>query len=221
VSGALTTRLRPGRYALTVAAAGLSCSGQPLVLGPGLRKTAFHIVQHGDYGQLYPSGDVWDAPDLPAAHAARTARLGVNLMIGRIGWGAKLHNVEGSRLTWDGTNRAELDALAGRLRARPGGVAPARAALAAPLPLTQAAYGALGIEQMASLVSMDAGLPLGNQYDQRSREQFAKDLTRVTEVLAPYPSFRGWMWAANWWVWGNETGAARRARDARTAEETA
>src|SRR5262249_54305555 len=96
VSGGLTTRLRPRRYALTVAAAGLSCSGQPLVIGPGLRKTAFHIVQHGDYGQLYPSGDVWDAPDLAAAHAARTARLGVNLMIDRIGWGAQLHNVEGS-----------------------------------------------------------------------------------------------------------------------------
>ncbi|HKB41119.1 MAG TPA: hypothetical protein VKD72_32125, partial [Gemmataceae bacterium] len=194
---------------------------QPLIIGPGLRKPAFHLVQHGDYGQLYPSGDIWDAPDLTAAHAARTAKLGVNLLIDRIGYGDQLNNVEGSRLTWERPSQEALESLARRLRGQPGGVTPERAGQAAPLPQAQAAYGALGIEQMASLVSMDAGLPLGNQFDQRSREQFAKDLTRVTEVLAPYPSFRGWMWAANWWVWGNETGAARRARDARTAEERA
>jgi outer membrane protein assembly factor BamB len=220
----LTAALRPGRYTLAVSAPGLSCAGQPLVIGPGLRKSPFSIVQHADFDQLYPCPDVWDAPDLTVAHAARTAKLGATLLIDRIGWGAQLNNVEGPRLTWDRSNQEELEALARRLQAGPGGVAPGRAALAAPLPLTQAAYSAAGIEQMASLVSMDAGLPLGSPYDQRKPDEFKRDLTRVTEVLRPYPSFRGWMWAANWWVWEDRPGndpRNRRAKEAKTPEERA
>src|SRR5262249_48935724 len=38
VSKALTARLRPGRYALTVAAEGLSCAAQTLVIGSGIRQ---------------------------------------------------------------------------------------------------------------------------------------------------------------------------------------
>src|SRR5262249_19530667 len=154
LSKSLTARLRPGRYTITVAAEGLSCAGQTLVIGPGMRPRPFHVVQHGDYEQLYPCADVWDAPDLVAAHAARTAKLGTNFMVDRVGWGAQLTNLEGPRLTWDAPNLAELEALSKRLRSRPGGVAPERAAMAAPLPMTQAAYGSAGIEQMASLLSM-------------------------------------------------------------------
>jgi hypothetical protein len=222
--GTLTAALRPGRYTLAVSAPGLSCGGQPLVIGPGLRRSPFSIVQHADFDQLYPCPDVWDAPDLTAAHAARTAKLGATLMIDRIGWGAQLNNIEGPRLTWDGPNQEQLEALAKRLQGEPDGVAPRRAALAAPLPQTQAAYSAAGIEQMASLVSMDAGLPLGNPYDQRRPDEFKRDLTRVTKVLKPYPSFRGWMWAANWWVWEDRPGndpRNRRAKEAKTPEERA
>jgi outer membrane protein assembly factor BamB len=223
ISKGLTARLRPGRYALTVAAPGLSCAGQPLVIGPGPRRgPAFHLGQHGDYGQLYPLADAWDAPDLVAAHAARTAKLGVNLMVDRVGYGEQLNNLEGPRLTWDPKNRAELDALARRLQDRPGGVAPQRATQAAPLPQTLAAYGAVGVEQMAGLVSMDAGLPLGKPFDGRKPEDFTRDLARVTRALAPYPSFRGWSWAANWWVWQDGgSGARLRAPAARTPQERA
>lgn len=221
---ALTAALLPGRYEIAVTAPGLSCANQPLVIGPGLRRAPFSIVQHGDYNQLYPCTDIWDAPDLTVAHAARTAKLGFNLMVDRIGWMAQLENIEGPRLAWDGRTKDELDALARRLQAAPDAVAPQRASLVPPLPLTQMAYSAAGIEQMASLGSMDAGLPLGSPYDQRKPDEFVRDLTRVTEALKPYPSFRGWMWAANWWVWEERPGndpRNRRAKEARSAEERA
>lgn len=210
VPGALTAALRCGIYTLTVTAPGRTCVGQPVVIGPGLRHPPFHIVQHGDYNQLYPSADVWDAPDLTAAHASRTAKLGVNLMLDRIGAGDQLNN-----LAWDKARQAEMDALAKRLVESVGGVAPERARMVAPLAQTLAAYGSLGVEQMAGLVSMDGGLPLGKPYDQRKREEFARDIERVTEALKPYPAFRGWSWAANWWVWESHQGV----KAARTAEE--
>src|SRR5262249_13955780 len=139
LSKALTARLRPGRYSLTVAATGLSCSAQPLTIGPGVRKPPFHLVHHGDYEQLYPLADIWDAPELIAAHTSRATKLGTNLMVDRIGYGAQLTNLEGPRLKWDAANLAELDALKKRLSGRDG-LAPERASLAAPLLMTQAAY---------------------------------------------------------------------------------
>jgi outer membrane protein assembly factor BamB len=226
VGKTLTAALKPGTYTLAVTAPGLSCTGQPLVIGPGLNEPPFHVVQYADYGLLYPGGarpgecaDVWDAPDLTAAHAARTAKLGVNLVADRLGWQIDLHN----HLTWHPANRAELDALRQRLGAAAGGVSPRKASMAPPLLQTQAAYGAAGVRQMAILAGMDTGLPLGHPFDAREPEEFTRDLTRVTEALNPYPSFRGWTWAANWWVWdeGNTPGAPRRARDAKNAEERA
>jgi outer membrane protein assembly factor BamB len=224
--GTLTAALRPGRYVLAVRAAGLSCTSQPLVIGPGLHKPPFHLVHYADYGLAYPGGarqgeaaDVWDAPDLTAAHAARTAKLGVNLVVERLGWQVDLHN----HLTWHPANRGELDALRKRLEKVAEGVSPRRASMAPPLLQTQAAYSAAGIEQMAILAAMDAGLPLGKPHDQRKPGDFTNDLTRVTEALGPYPSFRGWTWAANWWVWqeGHDARVPRRALDAKTAEERA
>jgi hypothetical protein len=219
VHKSLTAALKPGRYTLAVSAAGLSGTSQPLFIGRGLNQTPFHIVQHGDYGQLYPSGDVWDTPDLVAAHAARTAKLGVNLMVDRLGWEIDLHN----HLAWNNENRNELDALFKRLGGASGGVSPKKSSIAPPLLQTQAAYGAAGIQQMASLVGMDAGLPLGKPHDQRKREGFQRDIVRVTEALKPYPSFRGWMWSANWWTWeeGYVPGLPRRHPDAKSAEEKA
>jgi outer membrane protein assembly factor BamB len=222
----LTAGLKPGTYTLAVSAPGLSCTGQALIIGPGMSRPAFHVVQYADYGLLYPGGarrgecaDIWDAPDLTAAHAARTAKLGVNLIVERLGWQIDISN----HLTSSGDNRADLDALRQRLEGLAEGVSPRKSAMVPPLLQTQAAYSAAGIEQMAILMSMDAGLPLGKQFDGRKPEEFTRDLTRVTEALNPYPSFRGWSWAANWWVWdeGNEPGAPRRARDAKGPEEKA
>jgi hypothetical protein len=41
-------------------------------------------------------------------------------------------------------------------------------------------------------------------------------LTKVTRALQPYPAFRGWSWASNWWVFNN-----RGANGAKTAAEKA
>src|SRR5262249_10366585 len=103
------------------------------------------------------------------------------------------------------------------------GVSPRRAAMVPPLLQTQAAYSALGIEQMAILAAMDAGLPLGKPHDGRSPKEFVRDLTRVTEALKPYPSFRGWTWAANGWVSeeGHDPRLPRRARDTKAPKERA
>jgi outer membrane protein assembly factor BamB len=211
IPATLTAGLRPGRYRLAVSAKGLTCTGQPLVIGPGKAAAPFHFLHYADYTQTFPPADVWDAPDRAAAHAARLRKLGVNLLVDRLGYGPYLETLE-----WDRGSKAELDALAKRLAARPGAVAPGKAAMAAPLLQTQAAYSAAGIEQMAILMSMDAGLPLGTGFDRRTPQEFERDITRVTRALSPYPSFRGWSWAANWWVWEK-----RGAKAAKTPQEQA
>jgi outer membrane protein assembly factor BamB len=80
-----------------------------------------------------------------------------------------------------------------------------------------AGYGANGISQMAILMYMDAGLPLGGPgFDNRKPDQLLKDITTTTEALKGFPAFRGWTWASNWWVFGD-----RGAGAAKTPEEKA
>jgi hypothetical protein len=207
----LTAGLRPGRYALSVSARGLTCTSQPLVLGPGQVPTPFHFLHYADYKFCFPSATVWEAPDLVTAHGARLRKLGVNLLVDRLGLGEGL-----GTLVWDRNSKAELDELVKSLGARGGAVAPEKMRMASPLLQTQAVYSAAGIEQMAILMSMDAGLPLGTGFDRRSPKDFERDITRVTRALLPYPSFRGWSWAANWWNFDK-----RGAKGARTAKEEA
>jgi hypothetical protein len=216
VPATLTAGLKPGRYALTVTARGLTCAGQPLVIGPGKRPALFHFMQYGDYTEFYPSADVWEAPDLAAAHAARMRKLGVNLVVDRLGYGLPLNDLE-----WDQGNKAELETLAKRLESKPGAVASGNAAMLSPLLQTQAAYSSRGIEQLAILRGMDAGLPLGSGFDARKPEEFKKDITRVTRALLPYPSFRGWSWAANTWIWEKRGSKAAKTAEEATAYEAA
>ena len=58
----LTAALAPGDYQITVNAPGLTGVPAFLSIGPGLEKPAFHIVQYGDYGAIYPQADAWTAP---------------------------------------------------------------------------------------------------------------------------------------------------------------
>ncbi len=105
-------------------------------------------------------------------------------------------------LAWD--NRAEsqgiLTALTDRLHADPVAVAPERADLESPTLQRIAGYSADGISQMDILIYMDAGLPLGTGIGERSKEDLTAAITRVSTTLQPYPAFRGWSWAANWWL---------------------
>src|SRR5262249_53776105 len=144
-----------------------------------------------------------------AAQAARTAKLGMSLVVERLG-------TQTGALAWSHGERTEIDPLAQRLRADREAVAPEKTATAPPLLQTQAAYSAGGIREMAILLSNDAGLPLGTGFDRRQPEQLLDALTRVTRALQTYPSFRGWSWASNWWVFDK-----RGADAARTPAEKA
>src|SRR5262249_39558582 len=139
------------------------------------------------------------------------------LIVDRPGWQIALHN----HLAWNANDRAELDALRKRLDAAAEGVSPQKASMVPPLLQTQAAYSAAGIEQMAVLTSMDASLPLGTGFDRRTPEEFERDITRVTRALLPYPSFRGWSWSNNRWIWENKGSKAARTVEERTAYEAA
>ena len=92
-----------------------------------------------------------------------------------------------------------------RLKADPLAVAPEKARFESPVRRTLAGYGANGIEAQEILLYMDAGLPLGTPFDTRSPAQMEKDLRTAALGLDPYPAFRGWSWASNWWL--NHVGA--------------
>src|SRR5262249_50892728 len=154
------------------------------------------------------------------AHAARTAKLGLNLMVDRLGWEIDLNNHIVNRLAWNSDNQAELDALRKRLEAA-GGVSPRKASMVSPLLQTPAAYSAFGVEQIAVLAGREAGLPLGTGFDRRTREQFERDITRVTKALLPYPSFRGWSWSNNRWIWEKSGGKAAKTQEEETAYNAA
>jgi outer membrane protein assembly factor BamB len=212
----LTEALEPGDYRLTVEAPGLTEVPAPLTFGPGLEKRAFHTVQYGDYGPTYPQADAWTAPDVTFAHAERTAKLGFNLLVDRLG-----DPNQSGALNIDHW-QAGFDPLRKRLEADPLAVAPQKAALPLPLEQTLSAYSARGIEQMAILMMNDAGLPLGGPgFDPRKSEQLLEALTRTTTALKRYPAFRGWSWASNWWVFQNRGAEAGKTPEEKTAYRAA
>src|SRR5262249_22945734 len=83
------------------------------------------------------------------------------------------------------------------------------------------AYTAEGIEEMAILMGNDAGLPLGTGFDTRKPEQLTEAVKQVTTALKPYPAFRGWSWASNWWVFQNRGAAAAKTPEEKSAYEAA
>ena len=214
VPGSLTARLRPGKYVIEVAAKGLTCINQPLEIGAGLHDAPFFTVQYGDYGPTYPEANAWDAPDIVAASVERNKRLGFNLMVDRLG--CQVDAVVGKG------QRAQIDAEYQALLADPA-AAPAAKILSLPTAVQAiAGYGATGASQMAILMNNDAGLPLGGPgFDSRKPDQIFSDLTTVTEALKPFPAFRGWSWASNWWVFGTRGSAAAKTPQEKTAYETA
>jgi outer membrane protein assembly factor BamB len=212
LSGEQTATLRPGTYHLALTATGATVVPATIVLGPGRRPTAFTTIQYGDYGPIYPHGDEWNAPELASSHVARTEKLGVNLVVDRIG-----ANTQVGDLSWSGRSAAAIDALAKRFPdlapAIPGG---------SPLVRTVGGYSAQGIQEMAILMYMDAGLPLGAPgFDNRKPEELLRTIARVTEALKPFPAFRGWSWASNWWVFEGRGSKAARGAEEKAAVEAA
>ena len=207
----LTERLRPGKYMIDVSSKGLTCVSQPLVIGPGMKPESLLLINYGDYRQTYPQVGAWDAPDVATASFRRTERLGFNVMVDRLG-----HPLEMGDFSL-AAPRAEVAEFMKTLEADPQAVSPQKLVTAPSLLQAMGGYSAYGIREMAILMGMDAGLPLGGPgFDSRTPEQDLKDITATTEALKGYPAFRGWIWASNWWVFGTRGAAA-----AKTAQEKA
>jgi len=213
---ALTEALAPGEYVLVARAAGHTCVAQHLRIGAAARPADFHTVAYGDYRPTYPSATPWTATDVIDAHVRRTALLGFNLMVDRLG-----DPLQTQALSWDGPSRALLENLGRRLADDSAATAPEKAAPASPLLQTLAAYGSSGIQQMAILMRNDAGLPVGTGYDKRTPDELVRTITSVTTALRAYPAFRGWSWASNWWVFEQRGSRAARTPEERAAYESA
>jgi outer membrane protein assembly factor BamB len=207
-----TSSLRPGSYRLELEATDRTVVPAAIVIGPGQNPSAFTTIQYADYGQTYPTTGPNSAPDIVDAHVARLHKLGVNLAVDRIG-----SHIQVNDLAWSGREAGEIDALAKKF--------PHLAATTwgeAPLVRAMGGYSAQGIRQMAILMYMDAGLPLGAPgFDQRKPEELAKAITKVTNTLKPYPAFRGWSWASNWWLFEGRGSKAARTPEQKAAYEAA
>jgi len=189
----LTSALLPGKYRIHATVKGLNVVEQHIEIGAGeLGDPKFLRVQYGDYDLTSPWGDVWSTPDLVARHLSRSRKLGINLFVERIG--IHLHvgrTANGGLLT------------VGELQDRfkdPLSPAPELARIQNPLLQTMSGYSANGMREMAILLYMDAGLPVGTGFDQRPRATLERDIAQVTNTLKEFPSFRGWAWNANWWA---------------------
>ncbi len=212
----LAGQLAAGEYRLTATLPGWTIADQYLSLGEGAGKgdhssTAFHRVRHGDYTHAYPTTTFFDAQEQIARHVALTRRVGENLIVDRLGHNSGLGELASTLRDTDLITRLTNDPIA---------VAPAKAEFENRIHQTVAAYGAAGIEQQAILLYMDAGLPLGTGFDKRSPDELARDVQNVTRRLADYPAFRGWSWAANWWIAARGAGLATSPEE-KTAYEAA
>lgn len=191
-----TAKLGPGNYLLTAKAPGYTIATQPLVLGPGLQeRPAFSIVQGGDGGGVTAEGSAYEAPEALAAYIKNARRLGANLIMSRVGY------MRPDRPTGlEGTDK--------RLEQDPLGIAPEKARVEN-LPLqTIAAHGAFGLEQQMILLHMDTMVPFlpegapytGGMMGRAYLSQQRKIVQGISKLLLPYPAFRGWSWATNWWI---------------------
>jgi outer membrane protein assembly factor BamB len=206
--GWVTAALKPGRYAIVPSTPGLTCVSQALQIGPGMNDQPFRTIDYGDYGLTFPTKfgqTAWDAPDSVAAHLDWAQKLGFNFFVDRLGWNGNF-----SYFTRVGDSDP-MDALAKRLQEDRLAVSPHKASESPQFLQMMAGYGARGVQEMPILLLMDAGLPLGEKYDDRKPEQMLADLQTVNQALKPYPAFTLWDWASNWWV--NQRGS-KAAKDA-------
>src|SRR5262249_27413145 len=65
---------------------------------------------------------------------------------------------------------------------------------------TIAADGAGGIEEQAVLIHMDSSIPFDLGPEKTYLANLQKTVKTTTGQLLPYPAFRGWSWASNWWM---------------------
>jgi outer membrane protein assembly factor BamB len=214
---AFTNALRAGEYKFVASAPEFTSVAHTIMIGQSRDTDSFLRLRHGDYGPTYPSASVCNTPDVVAAHVERERKLGFNTFVDRIGTHTQIGALE-----WDPQSRAQLDELAKRLESDPIAAAPETIHSVSPLLQVMAAYSAHDMEQMAILLYMDAGLPLGGPgFDNRKPEKMAEDLQRVTKALVPYPAFRGWSWHSNWWIYQQRGSAAATSPEEKAEYESA
>lgn len=203
-----TGRLAPGRYVLDAQVAGVTVAPQYLEVGPGpVGADPFRIVQHGDYGDCFPVDPRHpdkpypvlpvDVPELCADLLARAGRLGLNFFLDRLSflWRSRFANTSAD----SGTTK--------RLHDTPLTVAEEKSVFEDHHRRSIAGFGAYGIREQPILLYMDTHLPLSPE----KKTEVLDDLTGVSKILKEYPAFRGWSWAANWWL---DTGAKAAANPA-------
>ncbi len=197
VPAAVTSPLEAGEYRVTTTLPGWTIADQFLSIGNGLdpaEKTPFYRVRHGDYSAAYPASvTFYNAPERVTQHLDATRKLRENLLVDRLGH-------PGSGVLGEIPNTLREADVQARLQADPIAVAPEKAEFEGRILQTVAGYGSHGIEQRAILLYMDAGLPVGTGFDKRPAAEYTRDIQLVTKSLADYPAFRGWSWAANWWI---------------------
>ena len=192
-----TSALRPGKYLLTADAPGFTVAPQLLVIGPGLReRPLFSIVQGGDGGGVTADGDAYQAPEELATYISNMQRLGANMIMSRAGY-MKLDRSTG------------LESLVKQLEKDPLGIAPEKAQVENMALQTVAANGAFGIEQQMILLHMDTLVPFlpegeigpGGMLARTNLSSQSNVVQTISQLLLPYPAFRGWSWACNWWIY--------------------
>ena len=199
--GSLTAALRPGRYLLTTELPGYTVAGQTLDLGPGISTPpAFSIVQHGDYSMGFPTGSYLEAPENVAHHLARSLKLGTNMFVDRLGHaGAGGIGYIDSRHRQRGARRTAEERSP---RAGAGEGAVRKPAQAVTRRVRRARHR--GTRHPALYGRRAAGGHRIRPAQTRAicRRHRQGDAPR----WRPIPAFRGWSWAANWWI--NPSGAA-------------
>ncbi len=209
--------LRPGRYWIEPSCPGMTCVRQGIELRPGGGSWLWRI-QYGDYGETFPTGSVWEAPEVVAGDLARRLKLGFDLMVDRLG-----HPLQTGHLDENAWRRVAADVadIRKRLEADPLAVPPEKLDVAPAFLQTMAAYSANGLDEMAILMGNDAGLPLGSGYDNRKPEQLVEAIKTVTNALNSFPAFSGWIWASNWWIFDQRGSRAAKTPDEKAAYEAA
>ncbi len=208
----LTASLSPGAYSLMAVATGLTSVAQHLVIGPGARAQPFWRMLHGDMGNFsIGESTPLQAPDQVSGWVETMDRLGFNAIVERLG--SHLHRGWFDNRRFD----AAMAPWQARLEKDPLATSPRK--LTQPPPLLQClgGYSALGVEALPIFLGNDAGSPAGTGFDARKDEEFTADITRATQAMAPYAAFRGWDWAANWWMFSGlpvVVGADKPAFDA-------
>jgi len=206
----LLSKLALGRYTITAIANGTTCMEQPIVLGKGTpKRNLFSIVQYGDYSTSMWSylwtGLPTSTPDVLAQFLERAQYFGFNLYVDRFG-----HGGSGMLGEFNYSNSVDryLVGIKSRLEADEKSIPLEKLQVEMPVQQYVGAYSSKGMEEEAILLYMDAGLPYGTSFDSRTDEQYDEAISTVTNALKGYPGFRGWCWAANWWI---DKGAALRS----------